>query len=298
LKHYCDTYRCTICQTNKQIGPGYGKLPPRHAPLTPWNEVAVDLIGPWKVKIDQEEIEFNALTCIDPVTNLVEIIRINNKTSVHIAQQFENLWLSQYPRPNRCIHDNGGEFIGEAFQTLLQQHGVEDVPTTSQNLQANAVCERMHQTVANILRTTLTLNPPQNEQQGIQLVEDALATTVYDTQCSVSRSLGTLPGNLVYHFDMFVDLPLVADFIQIRDRRQQLIDEKLQRQNAKRRKYRYAAIGQEVLIKSVDPTKMEPKAHGPYVIQQVYTNGTMDVARNANVVERLNIRKLIPFLRN
>jgi hypothetical protein len=72
-------------------------------------------------------------------------------------------------------------------------------------------------------------------------VEDALATTVYATLCSVSlRSLGTSPGNLIYHHDMFVDLPIVANLIQIRDRRQQLIGENLWRQNAKRREYRYA----------------------------------------------------------
>jgi hypothetical protein len=116
-----------------------------------------------------------------------------------------------------------------------------------------------------------------------------LATTVYATRCSVLRSLGTLPGNLVYHRDMFVDLPLVADLIQIQDCRQQLIDENLQQQNANRREYRYI-VGKYVLIKSVDPTKMEPKARGPYVMHQV--------ARNATVVERLNIRRLIPSWRN
>lgn len=53
----------------------------------------VDLIGPWKVKINEQEIFFNALTCIDPVTNLVEMIRIDNKTSRHVSQQFENYTL-------------------------------------------------------------------------------------------------------------------------------------------------------------------------------------------------------------
>ena len=94
-------------------------MPPRNARLMPWDEVAVDLIGPWKVTIDGTELIFKALTCIDPVTNLVKIIRINNKSSSHIAEQFANCWLSRYPRANRCIHDNGGEFIGHEFQRLL-----------------------------------------------------------------------------------------------------------------------------------------------------------------------------------
>ena len=239
------------------VGPGYRKLPPRHATLAPWNKVAVDLIGPWAVTVGQHKYEFDALTCIDPVTNLVEIIRLNNRTAHHVAQQFENVWLSRYPRPNRCIHDNGGEFIGAEFQIKLQQHGITDVPTTSYNPQGNSICERMHQTVANVLRTTTQLKPPRNLQDATQQVENAIATTVYATRVSVSRTLGTSPGNLVFGRDMFLDVPLLADLVTIRDRRQQLIDENLQRQNARRREYQYT-VGQEVLIKTISPNKLEP----------------------------------------
>ena len=119
LRIKCEEYRCEICQKNKLLGAGYGHLPPRHANLVPWEEVMVDLIGPWKVKVNEQDIYFNALTCIDPVTNLVEMIRLENKTSNHVAQQFENCWLNRYPRPNKCIHDKGGEFIGPKFQGLL-----------------------------------------------------------------------------------------------------------------------------------------------------------------------------------
>ena len=39
----------------------------------------------------------------------------------------------------------------------------------------------MHQTVANVLRTTIMLAPPQNLLQAQQLLDDALATTMYAT---------------------------------------------------------------------------------------------------------------------
>ena len=110
----CATYKCPDeCFRYKQTGQGYGHLPPREALVTPWDEVAVDLIGLWKIKVNGTEYEFKALTCIDPVTNLVEIIQINDKSSDHAAQHFENLWLSRYPCPNKCVHDNGKEFIGK-----------------------------------------------------------------------------------------------------------------------------------------------------------------------------------------
>jgi hypothetical protein len=76
----------------------YGKLPLQN------DEVAVDLIGPWAITINHQELIFNALTCIDPVTNLTELVRIANKTSAHVAMRFENEWLSCYPCPLQCTH--------------------------------------------------------------------------------------------------------------------------------------------------------------------------------------------------
>jgi hypothetical protein len=45
--------------------------------IAPWEEVAIDLIGPWKVKVNGQQVEFNALTCIDTALNLVKLIRID-----------------------------------------------------------------------------------------------------------------------------------------------------------------------------------------------------------------------------
>ena len=75
---------CEACQRTKLPGTGFGELPPRNALLLPWSEVAVDLIGPWKITVAAQTIEFRALTCIDTVTNLAEISRITNKTSEFI----------------------------------------------------------------------------------------------------------------------------------------------------------------------------------------------------------------------
>ena len=113
------------CQRAKDNGRQYGKLPPIYAVYSPFETVAGDLIGPWKLKVGRVSLELNALTCIDPVTNLTEAIRIKNRTSKHISEHFKNSWLYRYPRPVYCIHDRGGEFIGEPFQTMLTDFGVK-----------------------------------------------------------------------------------------------------------------------------------------------------------------------------
>ena len=86
---------CEACQCKRLPGTGFGELPPtRNALLLPWSEVAVDLIGLLKITVAAQVIEFRALTCIDTVTNLAEISRINNKTSEYISMKFENDWLA------------------------------------------------------------------------------------------------------------------------------------------------------------------------------------------------------------
>jgi hypothetical protein len=71
LHYHIDKLKCKDCQRHKLVGHGYGLLPKQDVRIAPWEEAAVDLIGPWKVKVNGQQIEFNALTCIDTASNLV-----------------------------------------------------------------------------------------------------------------------------------------------------------------------------------------------------------------------------------
>ena len=96
------------------------------------------------------------------------------------------------------------------------------------------VCERMHQTVADILRVICHTNPPQNGATAKQLVEEALATAMHATRCSYTKSVGAAPGAMAFNRDMMVDVPLISNLIAIRNKRQQHVDESVRRENAKR----------------------------------------------------------------
>jgi hypothetical protein len=85
--------KCKDCQKHKLEGRGYGLLPKQELWIAPWEEVAIDLIGPWKVKVIGGQVEFNALTYIDTASNLVKINHIDNKTAEHIRDKFTQSWL-------------------------------------------------------------------------------------------------------------------------------------------------------------------------------------------------------------
>jgi len=286
---------CETCRKHKLSGPGFGHLSERDVVTIPWRENHVDLIGPWKVKVNNIDVEFNALTVIDPATNLVELARIENKTAQHIAQKYANCWLSRYPWPSVCVHDNGGEFVGFHFQRLLEQCGIRDRPTTSRNPQANAICERMHQTVGNILRTLLHGNAV-NANTANDIVDDALATATHALRSTVSRSLGNYsPGEIAFQRHMFLDLPLLADLQVLHDKRSEIMRRNLEMANQKRIRYDYQP-GELVVIKQAH-SKLGERTDGPYRIKQIHTNGTVTIERRPGVTERINIRRLIPMRR-
>jgi hypothetical protein len=160
--------------------------------------MSIKLIGPWKVKVNSQLVEFNALTCIDMASNLVKLIPVDHKTAKYIRDMFTESWLCQYPCPVQCLHDKGGEFIGPNLQWLLEIFSKKDVCSTSKKSQSNVICERMHQTVNNVLRTLVHTNLPRNMTQARDIIDDALAIAMHAMQTAVATTLGSTPGAFAF----------------------------------------------------------------------------------------------------
>ncbi len=172
---------------------------------------------------------------------------MDDKRSKTATRKFALCWLMRYPWPQHCVNDPGTEFTGPEFQTLLQNCHIRYVCTTAKNPHSNAVCERMHQTVGNDLRTLLHGNLLQNIANAAQYVDKALSIAMQAMQAGVHLTLGSSPGNLVFNRDMFLNIPLTADWHAITLRREHLIHENLMRESQKRRGYDYAP--QQMVLK-------------------------------------------------
>ena len=201
---------CDACQCNKPALCGYGELPPHNAVNTAWQDVAIDLIGPWTFTVNSALYTFCALTMIGTVTNYCKLIRIDNKSMAHVGQKFENIWLSRYPHPQSCIYDQGNEFLGFRFQQYLQHYNIYSKVSMVKSPQSNAMSERLHQPVTNILCSTLYANPPDNQLEAEFLVDTAQQNVAYAMHASVHTTLKATPGSLVYQRDMILNIPVVA----------------------------------------------------------------------------------------
>ena len=152
----------------------------------------------------------------------------------------------------------------------------------------------MHQTVENVLRILVHANPPRNMSSAKDIVDYALATAMHAMQTTVATTLGSTPGALAFSRDMFLNVPLIADWQVIARNREQHVNENLILANRKRRAYDYA-VGQQVLKKVHDPTKLGVRTEGPYPIERVHVNGNLTILLPPGVTERINIRRVQPY---
>ena len=96
-----------------------GKIPLKDPPnYVPWKILTVDLCGPWKTIIEDEnskkksKMQTWALTMVDEATDWIKIIPIQNKESKNISYLVDAEWFCRYPRPKYCLYEY---FIFYAF---------------------------------------------------------------------------------------------------------------------------------------------------------------------------------------
>jgi len=227
---------------------------------------------------------------IDPATGWFEICQINDKKAITVANITEQEWFCRYPWPTIVTYDRGGEFIGEDFQAMIKQFGVKKKPITTRNPQANAIVERVHQVIGNMIRTF--------ELEDNYLDEDdpwkgILAATAFAVCSMYHTTLQKTLEQLVFSRDMICNIEHEAHWEYIRQHKQALIKKKNQYENAKQIPYTYQ-VGDKVMVKKGTENKCEQPYAGPYPILKVNANGTVQLQMSA-VADNVNIHRIEPF---
>ena len=178
-------------------------------------------------------------------------------------------------------------------KTMLQEdYGCTVSQITTRNPQANAILERMHQTLGNMVRT---FQLPTNEN-----VEDEdpfsglLSAAAFATRATIHTTLGATPSQLVFGRDAILNTKFNADWNHIRARKQKIINQNNARENSKRAPHTYR-VGDKVLLQTASNTKYGKDAYeGPYAIVQVNNNGTVRIQKGT-IMDTVNIRIVHPY---
>jgi hypothetical protein len=113
-------------------------------------------------------------------------------------------------------------------------------------------------------------------------------------RADVHTTLGSSPGNLVFNRDMFLNIPLIADWHAITQKREHLVNENLIRENNKQRRYDYVQ-NQRVLKIRHTTRKLGHRTAGPYRVLQKHVNQTLTIELKPGISERINIHRVIPY---
>ena len=183
--------------------------------------------------------------------------------------------------------------MGEFAEMVSNDYGIKRKGTTVRNPQANAIIERVHQTLGNIIRTfQIQENPdldPKEPWAGI------LAATMFALRATYHTTLKATPAQLVFGRDAILNTIFDANWNLIKYNKQKLINKNNARENASRIPHKYnvhdkvLAIGKPTLSKyGSNPWE------GPYDIVKVNDNGTVRLKKGV-VIETINIRQIKPY---
>ena len=128
--------------------------------------------------------------------------------STAVGRLVNKTWFTHYPCSQYIIYDNGSEFKLH-FETLCESYGLKRKPTSVRNPQANAILERVHQTIMAMLRTAeIDMTDTVSESD----IADFLTNAAWAVRSTYHTVLKTSPGAAIFGRDMLFDVPFLADW--------------------------------------------------------------------------------------
>jgi hypothetical protein len=214
-----------------------------------------------------------------------------DKSSAQISNLVYKTWFSRYPHCRYIIYNNGSKFKLH-FRSLCDTYGIKHNLTSVKNPQANAILERIHAVIGNMLHTSeLDMAKPVKPSD----IDIFLSDAAWALRSTYHRVLKASSGAAIFGRDMLFDIPFIADWQKIGEHRQRLTDLNNAHENKGRIDHDYQ-VGQKVLLRKEGILyNAESRWHKkPWLITSVHTNGTITVQRG-NKIDRMSIRRVKPF---
>ena len=159
---------------------------------------------------------------IDPATSWFEMKQIPNKQASTVAQAVEQTWLTRYPWPKKITYDRGSEFMAEFATMVTEEYGIKKRGISPRNPQANAILERIHQVIGNMIKTFKIYDRQDLEEQDPW--SGILAAIMFGVRATYHTTLEATPSQLVFGRDAILPIQHQPDWNNIQSRKQKMIE--------------------------------------------------------------------------
>ena len=164
----------------------------------PWDKLSVDIVGPLPADHRQEFL----IVFVDCYSRYTTLVLASNHTASTVSDALLRYVVPYFGTPRRLLSDCGREFLGEIWGKLMHSLGVQRVLTSSYHPERNAINERSHRTMNNMLRARLLEGTSSKawveKVPGIMLALNAMVHEPHGFSASMVATGGepSLPPNL------------------------------------------------------------------------------------------------------
>ena len=117
----------------------------------PWDTLSIDIVGPLPADHRQEFL----IVFVDCYLRYTILVPSSNHTANTVSEALLRHVIPYFGTPRRLLSDRGREFISEIWTKLLHSLGIQQVLTSPYHPEGNAINERSHRTLNNMLRARL-----------------------------------------------------------------------------------------------------------------------------------------------
>ena len=266
---------CLVCQEYKVQAQVVAPPTSKVATTRPFELVSMDCVN-----LERTGRGHHAcLVAVDHHTKWAAVMPLKDKRAATISRIFECNMLPFFPRrPERILADNGPEFVGDIFTSMLARHSIRLSHSTPNMPSCNGAVERMNRTLLQMLRLSNSDRP----------WDEHLAHVVLAYNNTVHASIGMTPVEAIMTKKHAIKGELIKAVA---------VKEQWREGHPKFASFK---VGDAVMVKETLQghrvgNKFAKRFRGPYKIQAVNSNGVSYVIEGDDGKRRVHHRQLVAF---
>ncbi|UYV65565.1 hypothetical protein LAZ67_3004714 [Cordylochernes scorpioides] len=275
---------CPTCQlTKRPVGPTYGELSQPPEAKKPFDLLSLDTIAGF-AKYGNTKIYLHVV--VDHFSRYAWTFP-SKSTSIITYQQVLKRVL-QDGSPKRLLTDRAPAFTSPKFRSFLLNRNIHPLLTTSNNPQANGLCERLNATLTGKLRLLHLENPKIAWTKLVKRVTIIYNKTPHSTTGfpPIYLMFGILPPELSDHSTPYPDIDKARKIAHTRTQNKHLQDKNIYDQ---RHKQPHFEVGDLVLVKLYhhpNTGKLAPYFTGPHTILEIISPNVVRIDRPNQPLQR------------
>ncbi|UYV77302.1 hypothetical protein LAZ67_15000423 [Cordylochernes scorpioides] len=275
---------CPTCQlTKRPVGPTYGELSQPLESKEPFDLLSLDTIAGF-AKYGNTKIYLHVV--VDHFSRYAWTFPSKSTSIITYQQVFKR--VLQDGSPKRLLTDRAPAFTSPKFRSFLLNRNIHPLLTTSNNPQANGLCERLNATLTGKLRLLHLENPKVAWTKLVKKVTLIYNKTPHSTTGfpPIYLMFGILPPEISNHNTPYPDIDKARKIAHTRTQNKHLQDKNTYDQ---RHKQPHFEVGDLVLVKLYhhpNTGKLAPYFTGPHTILEIISPNVVRIDRPNQPLQR------------